>query len=94
MIRGREVPVAVCQCKGEKKRFFGKYKDPDEVDWKKRWKKIPGGAYGAEIDTRAKAMACALRWYQTEMVERELPERKAKVSAMPWPMWWTNFART
>jgi integrase len=85
MIRGHEVPVTVCQCKGEKRRFFGKYKDPDEADPKKKWKKIPGGPFGPEIDTRAKAMACARRWFETEMAERQLPERKAKVAAVSWP---------
>lgn len=70
MSRTETPPVIVCRHRGDAHRFFGRYRDPDERDAKKRWKKIPGGAFPPEVDTEAKALACARKWYEVEMSER------------------------
>ena len=78
-------PVSVCRVTGEKNRFFGKYRDPAELDPKKAWKKIPGGAYPPAINSKAKALACAARWYEDEMARRKTA-RPATVGAPgAWP---------
>jgi integrase len=80
-----EVPVAVCHWNGQKKRFFGKFKDPDVLDSKKAWKKIPGGPFESEIDTREKALVCARTWFEVEMAERQLARTRSKTAPMSWP---------
>ncbi len=75
-----KVPVIVCRVDRREDRFFGKYKDP--VD--EKWKRIPGGAYPPEINTREKALACARRWYRAEMAERQLA-KAAPTEAPSWP---------
>lgn len=65
MSEKKSVPVAVCRERGL---YFGKYKDPDNGVWRR----IPGGAYPPEVNTREKATRCAVRWYEVEMAERAL----------------------
>lgn len=63
-------PVLVCVYKGDPRRFFGKFKSPTG-----KWLKIPGGPFSAAVDTREKAMLCALGWYAREFVEGERPSK-------------------
>lgn len=67
----RTHPVLVCRYKGDPRRFFGKFKDPE----KGVWKKIPGGPFSPSVDTPEKALACAERWYVAEFVEIDRPQR-------------------
>lgn len=61
-----KIPVLVCRYGGCNDRFFGKFKDSDG-----KWKKIPGGPFPEQFNTRAKALLFAQRWYVSEMAERE-----------------------
>ena len=78
-------PVIACHYKGRRDRFFGKFKDPDETDPKKSWKKIPGGPFPKEFDDRDKALVYARRWYETEMAERKLGENERRLAPLAWP---------
>jgi integrase len=80
-----ESPVLVCHHKGLPNRFFGKFKDPAEADPKKRWKKIPGGAFPEPIDTEPKALVYAKRWYDMEMAERAVAVEQHAVAMTSWP---------
>ncbi|WP_214673291.1 hypothetical protein, partial [Escherichia coli] len=51
------LPVLVCRVKGKDGRFFGKFKDPDETEPSKRWKRIPGGPFSPEVDNEEKGDA-------------------------------------
>jgi integrase len=85
-VKPQKVPVLVCLVKGTDDRFFGKFRDSDG-----KWKKIPGGVYPPEINTREKALACARRWYQTEMAERQL-QSKPEARPLTWPEVCDEFA--
>jgi integrase len=78
-------PVVVCHSQSRRNRFFGKYKDPDESDPKKRWKKIPGGPFPKDFDTKDKALVCARRWYETEIAARHLDAGERRGSHVTWP---------
>jgi integrase len=74
--------VGVCHWRGNPDRFFGKYKSPETG----RWDKIPGGAYPPEVNTRDKALACAVRWYEVEMADRALKKSKTpEGTTATWP---------
>ena len=78
-------PVVVCHYQGRSDHFFGKYKDPDELDPRKRWKKIPGGPFPKEFDTKDKALVCARLWYETEIATRQLEASGRRIAHLTWP---------
>ncbi len=78
-------PVVVCHYQGSPSRFFGKFKDSEESDPKKRWKKIPGGPFPEAFDTKAKALLCARQWYATEMAARRLGATDQATGSTTWP---------
>ena len=78
-------PILVCRYNGDPKRFFAKYKDPDEQDPKKRWKKIPGGPFAKSIDTEPKATACARKWVEVEMADRKIGRTSVPTAPLTWP---------
>jgi integrase len=66
-----ELPVNVCRYKGQADRFFGKYREPLHG----RWVKIPGGPFGTNINTPARALKCAQEWYRAEILGKSAAER-------------------
>jgi integrase len=79
-----EIPVSVCHWNGDTKRFFGKFRDDDEPRSRRKWKKIPGGPFPPEVNTKEKALACARKWYLAEMAERRLQQKPVAMTAT-WP---------
>ncbi|MFO0739636.1 MAG: tyrosine-type recombinase/integrase [Labilithrix sp.] len=80
------IPVLVCRCPGKTEQFFGKYRDDEEPDPKRRWKRIPGGAFPKHFETREKALECARRWYESEMACRKVAKTADACTApATWP---------
>lgn len=81
-----DIPVSACRVAGSENRYFGKFRDPEERNPRKRWKKIPGGSYAPEIDTKEKALRCARRWYEVEVASRRVDAASGSAgSAKSWP---------
>jgi len=80
-----QIPVNVCRWHGRADRFFAKYRDDEEPDARKRWKKIPGGAFPPAIDSEAKALKCARHWYLAEMEHRRSLMQGKPDPTVDWP---------
>jgi hypothetical protein len=85
MKKPQEIPVIVCRKKGAIRRYFGKYKDLDETETRKRWKRIPGGVFPPEVDTEKKALEFARAWFIAEMAARAQRATSMSSAVTSWP---------